>query len=128
MINARATAKSDSYNTIIQINSKLIFKIVVYRKLKIVKEDKEKVVLSIIDMYQKLTYLSPFIFTTLSKYITRLPLLPKNDNHFNCSTCTKAKIVRTIPKMHTSSKASLPYELVYSDVYSPFSKKTLIGS
>src|SRR5208337_4474849 len=93
----------------------------------VLEEHTERAALSIMDLHRKLAYLSPSAFTMLSKHITGLPLLPKNDPTFDCSPCTKAKMVRTIPKLYTL-KASTPYELVHLDVCGPFSTKTLTGS
>ena len=87
----------------------------------------ERAVLSVMDMHQKLAYLLPSTFTILSKHVTSLPLLLKHDATFDCSLCTKAKMVRTILKSCTS-KASTLYKLVHSDVCGPFSTKTLTGS
>ena len=112
----------------ISMNSNPILETTICEKLKMVKKVKESAVLSIIDMHQKFTHLPPSAFTMLSKHITSLLPLLKNDDHFDCSACTKAKMVRTIPKTCTSSKASLLYELVYADICRPFSMKIPISS
>ena len=120
--------QGDIHGMTISMKGELILKITVSGKLKMVLEEHtERAALSVMDLHRKLTHLPPSAFTTLSKHVTSLPLLPKNDPTFDCSLCTKAKMVRTIPKSRTS-KASTPYKLVHSDVCGPFSTKTLTGS
>src|SRR5271157_5909061 len=128
MAEARAMTQGDIHGTTISMNSELILKTTVSGKLEMVLEERtERAALSVIDLHRKLAHLLPSVFTTLSKHGTSLPLLPKNDPTFDCSPCTKAKMVRTIPKSPTL-KASTPYKLVHSDVCGPFSTKTLTGS